>query len=341
MAKYKCSGRNRLTDDGEAFCLYEANKRWLGRCPGCGRFYDIVKTGANKSTKATLATLGTIKPKKRISTGIDGVDLVLGGEEATGRGIVKGSSIFISGEPGLGKSTLLLTVANNVAATHKKGVVYASGEQSVDDIAMVSQRIGATHPNVRVIGNEGDIYKITEECEVNKPELLVVDSLQTAHCPDSKAEEGSSEQCKAVTNYLTAWCKRENVAAIIVCHVDKEGNLAGPKSAEHLVDVVLEFDPAVDAEKTPIVFGTDDDKKKLAKLTSMSKNRFGATGVEAYLLVTKEGIKAGEKPAEDDGPPRRGHIITPEEDAQRPKMGTIDFLAEFRKRIKTDEENKE
>lgn len=283
MAVFKCTGALRATEEGAPFCTYEAPRPWKGRCPSCGRLYNIKKVGIDgvQKGRATLATLSDGKPKPRVKTNIEPVDKVLNG------GIPKGSTLMISGPPGVGKTTLLLNVADQ-AAEGKKIVTYASGEQSVDDIADFAKRLNVTNPNVVVLGNEGDIYKITEECERNGSILLVVDSLQTCFCEDVKSDEGSSAQCKAVANYLTAWGKREGVAVFLVSHVNKEGDLAGPKAAEHLVDGTLEFDPAPDM---------DDDGNIIEKtinwrrLTSGTKFRIGPSNVSELFEMTSEGIE--------------------------------------------------
>lgn len=281
MAVWKCAGRNRLTEDGEPYCDYEAPRAWMGRCPNCGRLYDAIKVGANaKSTRATLATLANAPPKPRLSTGFSGFDEVLGGG-----GIVRGSTALISGPPGCGKSTLLLSTANNIA-TESRTVIYASGEQKAEAVGDIAQRIGAMNEKVIVMGLEGDIYKVCEEAQNQKAVFMVIDSLQTAFMDDCKGEEGSSTQCKAVANYLTWWAPRHNVAVLIVSHVNKDGDLAGPKAAEHLVDTILEFDPSMDED------GELDEK---LRMLSAGKNRHGASGVKAMFEMTAEGVKGSRK----------------------------------------------
>lgn len=305
MSVYKCAGNKRINEDtNEPFCTYESPSRWRGRCPGCGRFYNIEKVGVEKqASRATLATLATMKEPPRFSTGSAGFDEVLGG------GLVPGMAAMISGPPGTGKSTLLIQTSSSVGSN--KAVVYASGEQTTDDIALIASRVGAGAEKVHVLGLEGDIYKITEECENVRAKLLVLDSLQTAYADDAKGDEGSAEQCKAVTNYLTWWCKKHGCAAIIVAHINKDGDLAGPKAAEHLVDTVLELDPAKEfLEDGSVKPGTEN----VVSLKS-GKNRFGASDLKAFFKMTAEGLRPVKKKSKGlVERPGYLHLVEDEED---------------------------
>jgi len=274
---FVCSGKDR------GVCDYEADRRWTGRCPvdkgGCGQFYKInVKGNAEEKSRTSLAALG-VREVKRISTGIPEVDKVLGG------GMVAGSTIVISGPPGTGKSTLLVTIADRVAKGGKK-VLYTSGEQTADDVGLIAQRVGALNPDVEVLGNTGDCYKMAEVIEEIKPELLIVDSIQTAFLEDVEAAEGSSAQVTASINFLTALGKREKLCLIIVSHVNKDGDIAGPKTLEHLVDTLTEFDPyeAVDED------GDVDESTKNWRMLTSGKNRNGPSGISEMFEMTDKGI---------------------------------------------------
>jgi DNA repair protein RadA/Sms len=270
---YICTGKDR------GVCDHEAESRWTGRCPKCGQFYSIkVKGNPEERSKISLAALG-MKEVKRISTGIPEVDEVLGG------GMVAGSTIVISGPPGTGKSTLLVTIADRVAKGGKK-VLYTSGEQTAEDVGLIAQRVGALNPDVEVHGNSGDAYKMAETIEEMKPTLLIVDSAQTAFLDDVEAAEGSSAQINAVINFLTALGKREKLCLIIVSHVNKAGDLAGPRAMEHLVDTLVEFDPyeELDEDGNP-----DEDTKNWRMLTS-AKNRNGPSGVSRMFEMTDKGV---------------------------------------------------
>lgn len=266
---YRCRG-----------CAHESPERWRGPCPACRGYWSIKTSGHESSgNRSTLASAADYKPPPRISTGLAEFDRVMGG------GIVPGSSTIATGAPGIGKSTLLLQTADAVA-TGSRRVLYASGEESKDDVFRLAGRLGLRSERVDVVGNEGDAYTITDAVDPKVHALLILDSLQTACLPDCDADEGSAEQCRAVTNYLTAWCKRTNVAAIIVSHVNKDGDLAGPRAVEHLVDNVIYFDAYVDE---------DGQSDKLRVLSSSSKMRHGESGVEALLEMTSAGLHAPSK----------------------------------------------
>jgi DNA repair protein RadA/Sms len=288
MAVYRCAGWKRRDRDGKSLCEYEASHPWPNRepCPGCGRLYNCEKVGAVKkiavAAPTTLATLSEAPEKPRISTGIAEVDEVLGGG-----GIWHDGVVMISGPPGCGKSTLLLQIVDKVA-TERKPVTYVAPEMSADNLGLFARRMGVKNPNVIVFGLEGNIYKVTSEVEKNGSKLMIVDSLQTSFLDDCRGAEGSAEQCKAVATYLTWWAKKYGVAIFIVSHVNKEGDLAGPKAAEHLVDGTLEFDPAPEMDED----GQPTERTKhWRRLTSGPKFRLGESLVSRTFEMTVEGIK--------------------------------------------------
>lgn len=288
MAVYKCAGRRRLDEDeGAPKCTYEAERRWRGRCPGCGMAYRIDKIGIDidkAKKRATLASLGQKKVKPRIATNLPEVDRVLNG------GIPEGSTVIISGPPGVGKSTLLLIVAN-ATAVGKRKVSYYAGEQNQDDLAGYAQRLGITsNENVIVNATQGtlDIMEIMSEVDADKSDLVIIDSLQTAVHTDVKADAGSTEQCKVVTSVLTEWAKKKDVAVFLVCHVNKNGDLAGPKSAEHYVDGTLEFDPAAEIDEDGAMV---ERTKHWRRLTSGTKFRLGESHVSALFTMGSDGLK--------------------------------------------------
>jgi DNA repair protein RadA/Sms len=231
--------------------------------------------------RSSLATLGSIKPPERMDTGSPEFNKVLGG------GLVQGSVVVVTGPPGQGKSTILLQTANTIAQG-KKTVLYTSGEQSRDDIGFLAARLNCLNPNVDVLGNEGDIYKIVEEAEGKKPALLVVDSVNTAFMDDVEADVNSARQIEAVTNYLTSFAKTAGITILLVCHVKKDGEMSGPKVMEHLVDAVMFFDPYFGED------GDDEDDAKYRQLSS-GKNRYGASGVRATVEMTEGGIRSPQK----------------------------------------------
>jgi DNA repair protein RadA/Sms len=262
---YRCRGCN----------AEPRSEPWRGRCPACRAFWDCVRVNrADSSTEGTLAAAAGYKAPPRISTKIAEVDRVLGG------GLVVGSTMVITGAAGCGKSTLILQLADGVAANGSK-VLYTNGEQNKDDVLGLAARLGMKSAAVKVMAIEGDVYKITAEAEQFKPALLVIDSLQTAFIDDCGGDEGSTEQCKAVANYLTAWGKREKVAILIIAHVNQDGNMAGPMSAQHLVDGILYFDPFVDEE-------SPEDEN--LRVLSSGKNRNGPSGIREFFRMTSSGL---------------------------------------------------
>lgn len=289
MAVFKCAGRKRFDDEGDQLCTYEATKKWTGKCPGCGRYWDVEKIGSDKKVaeRATLASLENAPTKPRILTNIPEVDRVLNG------GIPEGSALIISGPPGIGKTTLLLSIVDKIASASKK-VIYSSGEQSKDDIAGFAHRLNINSPYVTVLGHEGDIYKIAAEVEASHAKVLIVDSIQKAFCDNIRAEPGSAAQCAAVANFIVDWGKANGIITLIVSHINKDGDLAGPKAAEHLVDGTLEFDPAqeMDSDGEPT-----EESKNWRKLTSGSKFRIGPSYVTETFNMTNEGIKPVKKKA--------------------------------------------
>lgn len=261
-------------------CGYSAEARWRGPCPGCGGLWAIIaKEKKDEKESTTLGNVGAVPLKPRVKTGISELDRILNG------GIPKGSTIIINGPPGVGKTSLLLLVGDAVAS-ERRPVTYAAGEQKVDDILEYAQRLGVKNEHIHVLGNEGDIYKITEAAEERGSALVIIDSLQTAACEDVSADEGSLAQCTAVTQYVTAWGKRTDIAVVIVSHVNKDGDIAGPKTVEHLVDGTLDFDPAPEYDADGEII---ERTANYRTLTTSAKFRLGPSHQVATFNMTAEG----------------------------------------------------
>jgi DNA repair protein RadA/Sms len=267
-AQYVCS------NCGEAF------SKWAGRCDNCGEWNTLVvfretrltsSTGHQLETKQLKAVSGTLD-KSRLATGIEQVDSVLGG------GIVPASLTLIAGEPGIGKSTLLLQVVGHVAARHK--VLYVSGEESLEQIKLRSARLGlktdfdlaaSTSANDTAATIVGGSY-----------DLIVVDSIQTMACAEVGTSAGSISQVTNATQLIMSAAKGVKTAVVIVGHVTKEGTIAGPKLLEHMVDVVLNL---------------EGDRYGGLKVLRSAKNRFGSTNEIGIFDMTDAGLKGVDNPS--------------------------------------------
>ena len=231
-------------------CGYESAK-WMGQCPACREWNTfveepVVKTTGTKTSAAAGSTrrmqlqepsrLVSIKPQEnlRISTGMEELDRVLGG------GIVTGSLVLVGGDPGIGKSTLLLQVCKTLANRGKK-VLYISGEESVQQIKIRADRVGEAGDDLLILceTNLGDIREILER---SKPEIVVIDSIQTMYSESVNSAPGSVSQVREATGILMQLAKVLGITIFIVGHVTKEGVVAGPRVLEHMVDTVLYFE---------------------------------------------------------------------------------------------------
>ena len=205
-------------------------------------------------------------------------------------------------------TTVLLQASQTVAEMTKRPVLYTSGEQNADDVGIFAARLGIKSENIHIRGNEGDVYKITSEAERLKPALIVCDSIQTAFVSDVGGDVGSAEQIKAVTNWLTSFGKVEKTSIIIVCHVNKDGEMAGPRVMEHLVDAICYLDPYGGPEESEDEDEDEDeddaaenDLEFLGSLRefSIGKNRFGPPALRAVVQMTSKGIHTPERPVGD------------------------------------------
>ena len=256
-------------------CGYESPK-WMGQCI-CGAWNSFVEEKvlpdtsedtrqrfkAGSRSPSLLRSVGTLS-YERLDTGIGELNRVLGG------GMVKGSLILISGEPGIGKSTLIIQTAQNVAASGRK-VLYVSGEESDEQIKLRADRVcGNLSDNLFVLA-ETNIENVETVCENMKPDLLIVDSIQTMYSDQLDSAPGSISQVRQIGNVLMRLGKSTDMPVFIVAHVTKSGDLAGPKTVEHLVDCVLNF--------------TGERDQELRILRSY-KNRFGTTSEIGAFTVS-------------------------------------------------------
>jgi DNA repair protein RadA/Sms len=274
--KYRCSACDAM------------HSKWDAQCPTCKKFntleeeVNFVESKGKETSRAFKASTGNApravstiaeSEHERISTGIAELDRVLGGGEV--KGMVKGSTILLAGAPGSGKSTLAGMAAGNIAQ-QGKNVLYVSGEESAAQVASRKKRINAASENLYIL-SEVNIANIVNEIEKMKPEFLVIDSIQTLLSPDSEGRVGSPAQVSEIASEVNATAKRLNIPTILIGHVTKDGNIAGPRVVEHLVDVVL-------------YFGTEG-KESALKILRGVKNRFGATDEIGCFQHTSEGLE--------------------------------------------------
>lgn len=217
----------------------------------------------------------------RLLSGISNFDRVLYG------GFVPGSTAILSSPPGVGKTTLMMQVLDGVAKQMQCPVMIVSGEQRDKDINEIAARIGAVNPLVTTLGEHCDVLRIIAEVKKVKPALLVIDSIHTTYLDSYKSEAGSAFQIKASTRYLAEFANAAGIAIVFIGHVTRDGDLAAPKYVEHLVDTVLELDPATkyDPDGNPIA-GTENHVK-----LRVEKNRHGESRREALFRMTADGLK--------------------------------------------------
>ncbi len=264
-------------------CGYETVK-FLGKCPSCGawntlkeqKIYKEKKTALSREVSVGPMTLNEIESKEtsRISTKISELDRVLGG------GLVKGSLVLVGGEPGIGKSTLLMQVCANVEKEGK--ILYISGEESEMQLKMRAERLSVSGDNLLILP-ETDIDKALFYIDEIKPLVCIVDSVQTMFSESTDSSGGSLGQIRDVTMKIMRKAKESGTAFFIVGHVTKEGNIAGPRMLEHMVDSVLYF---------------EGDRNQCYRILRAVKNRFGSTNEVGMFEMTGEGLKAVDNPSE-------------------------------------------
>ncbi len=268
-------------------CGYDAPK-WLGKCPSCGAWntFDelvVAKKGSSVAAAVTSSAVPKAKPQrvqdikigetKRIDVGQSEVNRVLGG------GLVSGSVILVGGEPGIGKSTLALQLA---LADNGLRTLYVSGEESAEQIKMRAERLGV-HNEECVIYTETLLENIVAQCEAIKPDMVVIDSIQTIYTDLVDASAGSVSQIRECASTLLKYAKGSGIPIFIIGHITKEGTIAGPKILEHIVDVVLQF---------------EGDGNNTYRILRGIKNRFGATFEIGVFEMLEKGLRSVENPSE-------------------------------------------
>ena len=268
-------------------CGYDAPK-WLGKCPSCGAWntFDelvVAKKGSSVAAAVTSSAVPKAKPQRvqdiktgetrRINIGQSEVNRVLGG------GLVPGSIILVGGEPGIGKSTLALQLA---LADNGLRTLYVSGEESAEQIKMRAERLGI-HNEECVVYTETLLENIIAQCEAIKPDMVVVDSIQTIYTDLVDASAGSVSQIRECASTLLKYAKGSGTPIFIIGHITKEGTIAGPKVLEHIVDVVLQF---------------EGDGNNTYRILRGIKNRFGATFEIGVFEMLEKGLRSVENPSE-------------------------------------------
>ncbi len=257
--------------------------KWMGKCTSCNSWNTVQEEVIDSSiSKSSTIVYGSVKPTnlldipvehiERIPTGIRELDQVVGG------GIVPGSVILLGGEPGIGKSTLLLQVAVSL----QKKVLYVSGEESPQQIFLRAKRLNVPS-NSCFIYSETNVAAIIQEIKDFKPELVIVDSVQTLKHPDIDASPGSVSQIRETSNLLIELAKQTHIPMILIGHINKEGSIAGPKILEHMVDVVLQF---------------EGDMQNVYRILRSNKNRFGSTAEIGIFEMVQSGLKEVTNPSE-------------------------------------------
>lgn len=298
-------------------CGYESPK-WMGKCPGCGSWNTLVEETTQKNKyETTIGKSKIIKPatiddieivdEERYGTSIEEFNRVLGG------GVVKGSLVLVGGDPGIGKSTLLLQVAQNIAAVGKK-VFYISGEESSKQIKLRAERLGVKSQNLFVI-SETNLSEIEGILVEFKPDVVVIDSIQTVFKPELQSAPGSVSQVREATSTLMRISKTFNISVFIVGHVTKEGSIAGPRVLEHIVDTVLYF---------------EGERYHTYRILRAVKNRFGSTNEIGVFEMKGNGLCEVKNPSEMmlSGRPKNvsGSAIVCSMEGTRPMLVEIQAL---------------
>ena len=300
-------------------CGYESSK-WLGKCPGCNEwnsFYEEkLSKSVDKGISGQVVNKKSCKPLKlnevvgkesvRVSTGFDELDRVLGG------GLVFGSLVLVGGEPGIGKSTLILQICDKIKGDGS--VLYVSGEESAEQIKLRADRLEINNPNLMFLG-ETDMDIIESAILEMNPKLVIIDSIQTMYSDEITSAPGTVSQVREITARIMKLCKVNGITTIIIGHVTKEGNIAGPRVLEHMVDTVLYL---------------EGERYFSYRILRGVKNRFGSTNEVGMFEMQNEGMVEISNPSavliseRDDNP--AGSVIVASIEGTRPLLIELQAL---------------
>lgn len=297
-------------------CGYESPK-WMGKCPACNEwntFYeekDVTKSGTKDKKKegSQVIQLNKVEKKEssRIKTGIEELDRVLGG------GFVTGSLTLLGGEPGIGKSTLILQICDNIKVDGK--ILYVSGEESAEQIKIRADRLGVNKDNLMFL-SETDIELVENQIEKLEPEFVIIDSIQTMYSDEITSSSGSVSQVREITSRIMKMCKQNAITTIIIGHVTKEGNIAGPRVLEHMVDTVLYL---------------EGERYFSYRILRGVKNRFGSTNEIGMFEMVDEGLMEIKDPSsilvsDKENSDASGTIVTVSVEGTRPLLVELQAL---------------
>jgi DNA repair protein RadA/Sms len=293
--------------------------KWQGQCPHCSAWNTLIEAitaGAGTrfesvaGTKSVVTPLASVEAKesRRIRSGLEEFDRVLGG------GLVAGGVVLLGGDPGIGKSTLLLQASAALGAAHR--TLYVSGEESVEQVALRAQRLGLVNAPVELLA-EVQLEAIVAAIDSTQPELVVIDSIQTTYTDTLTSAPGSVSQVRECAAQLTRLAKQRGVIVLFVGHVTKEGAIAGPRVLEHIVDTVLYF---------------EGDPHSSFRLVRAIKNRFGAANELGVFAMTERGLKGVANPSaiflSQHGEPVSGSAIVATLEGTRPLLVEIQALVD-------------
>ncbi|WP_265942584.1 DNA repair protein RadA [Dechloromonas sp. A34] len=296
-----------------------SSPKWQGQCPGCSEWNTLVESVAEKSTghrfeslapTARLQTLSQIEAREveRVATGIGEFDRALGG------GLVSGGVVLIGGDPGIGKSTLLLQALAHLSAEHR--VLYVSGEESGEQVALRARRLGLDTRDLQLMA-EINLERILATLQAEKPQVAVIDSIQTLWSDQLSSAPGSVAQVRECAAQLTRLAKQSGITVLLVGHVTKDGALAGPRVLEHIVDTVLYF---------------EGDTHSSFRLVRAIKNRFGAVNEIGVFAMTETGLKGVSNPSalflSQHGQDVAGSCVMVTQEGTRPLLVEIQALVD-------------